>query len=186
LDTEILEESLSTATNKLLVTLLENFEPLCWPQKASRKERRASIYTYPNFQVYPKSATHLPRLHNLHQALASIHEPEFRILPSHSSLKKHTTPMMQILLIGKGGREHALAWKLNQSPKASHIYVVPGNGGTARGLSKVSNIDDVKEDDYPALVELAKKLGIDLVVVGPDQAVVDGIEGYFRAGAHLR
>jgi phosphoribosylamine-glycine ligase len=93
---------------------------------------------------------------------------------------------MQILLIGKGGREHALAWKLNQSPKASHIYVVPGNGGTARGLSKVSNIDDVKEDDYPALVELAKTLGIGLVVVGPDQAVVDGIEGYFRAGAHLR
>ncbi|KAH7328355.1 putative bifunctional purine Ade1 [Stachybotrys elegans] len=86
---------------------------------------------------------------------------------------------MKILLIGKGAREHALAWKLSQSPKVWHVYVVPGNGGTSR-LDNVSNLDCVRADDYAGLVTLAKVLGVGLVVAGPDDAVVDGIEGYFR------
>lgn len=90
------------------------------------------------------------------------------------------TPI-RILLIGSGGRESALAWKLDQSPRTEKIFVVPGNGGTAAGLAKVSNIDDIQADDYPGLVRLALKLKINLVIPGPDQAVVDGIEGYFRA-----
>jgi phosphoribosylamine--glycine ligase / phosphoribosylformylglycinamidine cyclo-ligase len=86
---------------------------------------------------------------------------------------------MRLFLIGKGGREHALAWKLAQSPLVEHIYVVPGNGGTAQGIAKVSNLS-ANTKDYPGLVTLAKEYKIDLVVVGPDDEVVDGIEGYFK------
>lgn len=88
----------------------------------------------------------------------------------------------RILLIGSGGREHALAWKLSQSASVEHVYVFPGNGGTVQ-TEKISNVVDesiASERDYPALVTLALKLNIGLVVVGPDSAVVDGIEGYFR------
>ena len=88
--------------------------------------------------------------------------------------------LLRVLLVGSGGRESALAWKLDQSPRVEKIFVVPGNGGTAAGLGKVSNIDHVKADDYPSLVELALQLHINLVIPGPDQAVVDGIEGFFR------
>ena len=88
--------------------------------------------------------------------------------------------LLKILLVGSGGREHALAWKLSQSPLVEHIYVVPGNGGTERLGSCVSNISDTAADDYPQLLLLSQRLGVGLVVVGPDQAVVDGIEGYFR------
>ncbi len=86
---------------------------------------------------------------------------------------------LKVLLVGKGGREHSLAWKLAQSPSVEHIYVVPGNGGTDQ-LPNTSNIRHVESNDYPGLVALAKDLGIGLVVAGPDDAVVDGIEGYFR------
>ncbi|MCJ1349790.1 hypothetical protein MMC31_008031, partial [Peltigera leucophlebia] len=89
-------------------------------------------------------------------------------------------PNLRILLVGKGGREHALAWKLSQSPMVEHIFVVPGNAGTAFGLIKVSNHTATAANDFPNLVLLAKKLHIGLVVAGPDDVVVDGIEGYFR------
>ncbi|PWW74357.1 phosphoribosylamine--glycine ligase [Tuber magnatum] len=86
---------------------------------------------------------------------------------------------MKILVVGSGGREHALAWKLSQSPNAEAIYVAPGNGGTAHGMKNVSNID-IGVGDFPALVAFATKNGIDLVVPGPEAPLVDGIEGYFR------
>ncbi|KAI9785881.1 MAG: hypothetical protein M1835_003205 [Candelina submexicana] len=85
----------------------------------------------------------------------------------------------RILVIGNGGREHALAWRLSQSRRVESIYVAPGNGGTV-GLSKVTNVNEVRADDYPALVKFAKKERIDLVVPGPEAPLVDGIEGYFR------
>ncbi|CUS10818.1 unnamed protein product [Tuber aestivum] len=86
---------------------------------------------------------------------------------------------MKILVVGSGGREHALAWKLSQSPNAEAIYVAPGNGGTAHGMKNVSNIN-ISVGDFPALVAFATKNGIDLVVPGPEAPLVDGIEGYFR------
>ncbi|KAF6808756.1 HET domain-containing protein [Colletotrichum sojae] len=86
---------------------------------------------------------------------------------------------LKILLVGKGGREHALAWKLTRSESVEHVYVVPGNGGTAT-LNKASNCLDVSEDDYPGLVELSKRLSINLVVVGPDSAVVGGLSDHFQ------
>ena len=67
------------------------------------------------------------------------------------------TPLT-ILLVGNGGREHALAWKLAQSPSVAHIYAVPGNGGTA-GLDKVTNVESVKAEDFAALVGFAKENG---------------------------
>lgn len=89
-----------------------------------------------------------------------------------------TTPL-RILIIGNGGRESALAWKLSQSSRVQKVFVVPGNGGTAN-FDKVSNVD-AKAEDYPGLVKLAKELSINLVVPGPDQLIVDGIEEFFHA-----
>jgi len=86
---------------------------------------------------------------------------------------------LRILLVGNGGREHALAWKLSQSPLVETIIAVPGNGGTA-GLPKVINTSSVAADDYPALVKLAQKECLNLVVPGPEAPLVDGIEGFFR------
>ena len=89
------------------------------------------------------------------------------------------------MIVGKGGREHALAWKLSQSPRVEHIYVVPGNGGTARGMPKVTNVPTVAATELGNLVNVAKDLRIGLVVVGPGCAVVGGIEKYFRDGMHI-
>ncbi|KAL2160538.1 hypothetical protein VTH06DRAFT_1226 [Thermothelomyces fergusii] len=86
---------------------------------------------------------------------------------------------LRILLIGNGGREHALAWKLAQSPLVESIIAVPGNGGTAR-LPKTTNHTSVAADDYPGLVDLARKHGVNLVVPGPEAPLVDGVEGFFR------
>ena len=89
---------------------------------------------------------------------------------------------LRILLVGSGGREHALAWKLSQSPRVDSIHVVPGNGGTARGLNKVENVDTVKADDFPGLVAFAREKNINLLVPGPEATLVAGIEGHFRKG----
>lgn len=89
---------------------------------------------------------------------------------------------LRILLIGNGGREHALAWKLSQSPRVDSIYVVPGNGGTGHGLKKVENVDTVRADDFPGLVAFAEKKNINLVVPGPEATLVAGIESHFRKG----
>ncbi|RDW89417.1 hypothetical protein BP6252_01449 [Coleophoma cylindrospora] len=86
---------------------------------------------------------------------------------------------IRILLVGNGGREHTLAWKLAQSPRVESIIAVPGNGGTST-CPKVTNNESVKADDYPGLVALAKKHNVNLVVPGPEAPLVDGIEGFFR------
>ncbi|EKD18026.1 uncharacterized protein L3040_004565 [Drepanopeziza brunnea f. sp. 'multigermtubi'] len=87
---------------------------------------------------------------------------------------------LRILLVGNGGRENALAWKLSQSPRVKSIIAVPGNGGTAT-CPKTFNDSSVKADDYPGLVAFAQVNNINLVVPGPEAPLVDGIEGYFRA-----
>ncbi|TVY43581.1 Bifunctional purine biosynthetic protein [Lachnellula occidentalis] len=88
---------------------------------------------------------------------------------------------LRILLIGRGGRESALAYKLSQSPHVEKIYVAPGNGGTARGLAKVSNLPEANEEDFDLLVQLSKELNVNLVVPGPDVPIVNGMEGHFRS-----
>ena len=86
---------------------------------------------------------------------------------------------LRVLLIGNGGREHALAWKLSQSPRVELIYAVPGNGGTAT-CPKVTNVASFAADDYPGLVAFAEGNGVNLVVPGPEAPLVDGVEGFFR------
>ncbi|KAK5166163.1 Bifunctional purine biosynthetic protein ADE1 [Saxophila tyrrhenica] len=89
---------------------------------------------------------------------------------------------LRILLIGNGGREHALAWKLEQSKKIECIHVVPGNGGTA-GLNKCTNITSVSADDFPGLVKYAKDNNLNFCVPGPEAPLVAGIVDYFKQHA---
>lgn len=86
---------------------------------------------------------------------------------------------LRVLLIGNGGREHALAWKLSQSPRVETIFAVPGNGGTAT-CPKVTNVTTVSAEDFPALVDFAQSNGVGLVVPGPEAPLVDGVEGFFK------
>ncbi|CAG8563062.1 9441_t:CDS:10 [Paraglomus brasilianum] len=87
--------------------------------------------------------------------------------------------LLNILLIGSGGREHAIAWRLTKSPRVEHVYVAPGNGGTAKGLSRVSNVP-IDTDDFAKLTKFAVVNHINLVVPGPEQPIVDGIEAAFK------
>ncbi|MFZ5579262.1 MAG: phosphoribosylamine--glycine ligase [Pseudomonadota bacterium] len=87
---------------------------------------------------------------------------------------------MKILVIGSGGREHALAWKLAQSPRVSKVFVAPGNAGTAREM-KCENID-LSATDVPALFTFAKNQGINLTVVGPEAPLAAGVVDIFRDG----
>jgi phosphoribosylamine--glycine ligase/phosphoribosylformylglycinamidine cyclo-ligase len=89
---------------------------------------------------------------------------------------------LRILVVGSGGREHALAWKLSHSPLVDVVYVAPGNGGTTLGSSpKIVNAT-VKVDDYLGLVALAQQKNVNLVVPGPEAPLIDGIKGYFQKG----
>ena len=88
---------------------------------------------------------------------------------------------LRILLVGNGGREHCLCWKLDQSPLVDSIFVVPGNGGTSL-VQKAENVHHVQPDDFPGLVAFAKEKNINLAVIGPEAPLVAGIEGFFRAG----
>lgn len=84
---------------------------------------------------------------------------------------------MKVLVIGGGGREHALAWKLAQSPKVQAVYVAPGNGGTASD----ARLENVAITDVKALREWAEKEKIALTVVGPEQPLAAGVVDEFRA-----
>lgn len=78
---------------------------------------------------------------------------------------------MKILLLGSGGREHALAWKIAQSERVEKLYIAPGNAGTEDSGINV----DIKVDDFEALKDFVSKKGIDMVVVGPEVPLVKGI-----------
>ncbi|ATS01102.1 phosphoribosylamine--glycine ligase [Porphyromonas gingivalis] len=84
---------------------------------------------------------------------------------------------MNILLLGSGGREHALAWKIAQSPLTNKLFVAPGNGGTE---DVAINIPEVDVNDFAAVAEVVQRESIDLLVVGPEEPLVRGIVGYFR------
>ncbi|ACQ59517.1 phosphoribosylamine--glycine ligase [Vibrio cholerae B33] len=94
-----------------------------------------------------------------------------------SCLSKDFT--MQVLIIGSGGREHALAWKVAQNPQVDTIYVAPGNAGTALE-HKVQNVN-IGITDIPALVAFAQDKAIELTIVGPEAPLVIGVVDAFRA-----
>ena len=85
---------------------------------------------------------------------------------------------MQVLIIGGGGREHALAWKVAQSPQVKQVYCAPGNAGTAKE-KKVENVP-IEPDDINALVAFARETEIDLSIVGPEAPLVAGVVDVFR------
>ena len=89
--------------------------------------------------------------------------------------------MERILLLGSGGREHALAWKIAQSPKLEKLFIAPGNAGTALVGENVP----MKADDFDAIKTFVLANAITMVVVGPEDPLVKGIYDYFKADAEL-
>lgn len=83
---------------------------------------------------------------------------------------------MKVLVVGSGGREHALAWKLKQSPQVTHVYCAPGNAGTAKDAINV----EISAEDGDRLVEFARREQIDLTVIGPEVPLVAGVVDLFR------
>lgn len=87
-----------------------------------------------------------------------------------------------ILVIGSGGREHAIALKLIDSPRVSHVYVAPGNGGTAEGQHPgISNVDASVAEDHEAIVQFVKSKSVSLVAVGPEVPLVEGVADALKA-----
>jgi len=84
---------------------------------------------------------------------------------------------MKVLVIGSGGREHTIVWKLAQSKKVSKIYCIPGNGG----ISQIAECVSIDTLNFPLVTEFAKKEGVDLTVVGPEVPLVAGIVDFFQA-----
>lgn len=84
---------------------------------------------------------------------------------------------MKVFVIGSGGREHALVWKLKKSPRVTGVFCAPGNGGIAQEATCVP----IKIADHEALVDFARREGIDLTVVGPDDALAAGLVDRFQA-----
>ena len=87
---------------------------------------------------------------------------------------------MNILLVGSGGREHALAWKMSASPRLGRLWVAPGNAGTARLGPNVVNVD-ISVEDVPSLVAFAVEKRVDLAVVGPEAPLAAGLGDALRA-----
>src|SRR3954463_9715956 len=83
---------------------------------------------------------------------------------------------LKVLVIGKGGREHALCWKLKQSPRVQAVYCAPGNAGTALDVQNVA----IEPGDQRGLVQFARKEGIGLTVVGPEEPLAKGIVDVFQ------
>lgn len=89
---------------------------------------------------------------------------------------------MNILILGSGGREHALAWKIKQSKKTNNLYIAPGNAGTGLEGKNV----DIATTDFPAIKQFVLEKHIDMVVVGPETPLVKGIYDFFYEDAELK
>lgn len=87
--------------------------------------------------------------------------------------------MRNVLLLGSGGREHALAWKIAQSELLGKLYIAPGNAGTCQEGENVN----IKATDFPALKDFVLKHAVDMIVVGPEDPLVQGVYDYFKADA---
>ncbi|MDR1161851.1 MAG: phosphoribosylamine--glycine ligase [Tannerellaceae bacterium] len=89
---------------------------------------------------------------------------------------------MNILLLGSGGREHALAWKIAQSPKVHNLFIAPGNAGTRQVGTNVL----LQATDFPAIKDFVRVNNIDMVVVGPEDPLVNGIYDFFKSDPLLQ
>ena len=84
---------------------------------------------------------------------------------------------MNILVLGSGGREHAIAWALSKSPRCDELFVAPGNGGTA---AVATNVNDVDMMSGSSVLSFVREHGVDLVVVGPEAPLVAGVADELR------
>ncbi|RZS97008.1 phosphoribosylamine--glycine ligase [Cecembia calidifontis] len=89
---------------------------------------------------------------------------------------------MDILLLGSGGREHAFAWKIVNSPKCTKLYVAPGNAGTAEIAENIN----LAVSDFEGIAQFVKEKNIDMVVVGPEEPLVKGIVDFFQSKGDLK
>ena len=89
---------------------------------------------------------------------------------------------MKLLLLGSGGREHALAWKIAQSPKIEKLYIAPGNAGTCNVGENVA----IKADDFEAIKTFVLENGVNMVVVGPEDPLVKGVYNFFKEDEALK
>ncbi len=96
------------------------------------------------------------------------------LLSAQSSSSPHH---YDLLLLGSGGREHALAWKIAQSPKIEQLFIAPGNAGTAQVGTNVA----LRADDFEGIERFVLEHNINMVVVGPEDPLVKGIYDYFTA-----
>lgn len=143
-------------------------DPVVVPQHAfSFLKACIAAGTQPDFFVYPGEP------HNMrgHQSV-HLHE---RISQYFFDYLKQI-PIMKLLLLGGGGREHALAWKIAQSKKCDKLYIAPGNAGTADCGENVN----IKADDFEKLKDFAVDYHVDMVVVGPEDPLVKGIYDNFK------
>ncbi len=88
---------------------------------------------------------------------------------------------MNILILGSGGREHAFGWKIAQSPQCDKLYIAPGNAGTAA----IGENINIGVNDFDAIGSFVKENNVDLVIVGPEDPLVNGISDYFKADGEL-
>ncbi len=109
--------------------------------------------------------------------------PKKKKVPQYVSVfrRKDKVRMEKVLLLGSGGREHALAWKIKQSPRVKELFIAPGNAGT----SKLGTNIPIKADDFEGIRRLVLEKDIQMVVVGPEDPLVKGIYDYFQADPDL-
>ncbi|MEM6771013.1 MAG: phosphoribosylamine--glycine ligase, partial [Bacteroidota bacterium] len=88
---------------------------------------------------------------------------------------------MKLLLLGSGGREHALAWRLSQSPLCTSLFIAPGNAGTEAYGTNLA----LDPNDFPALKSAVLEHGISMVICGPEEPLVRGVQDFFKADAQL-
>ena len=122
--------------------------------------------------------------YELHQPYNSmiVAEPTSNYSIAYSKEKITKNIIMKILLLGSGGREHALAWKIVQSPKVEKLYIAPGNAGT----TAVGENVNIKATDFEAISAFALKENIQMIVVGPEDPLVKGIYDYFQNRPELK
>lgn len=90
--------------------------------------------------------------------------------------------MMNILLLGSGGREHAMAWKISQSPRCSKLFIAPGNAGTSQCGANVA----ISVTDFQAIKNFVLENDISMVLVGPEDPLVEGIHDFFLEDDKLK
>ena len=108
--------------------------------------------------------------------------PETQELKNSKTQNNLKTQNMKLLLLGSGGREHALAWKITQSSKVEKLYIAPGNAGTREVGENVA----IKADDFNAIKQFVLENKVDMVVVGPEDPLVKGVYDFFRDDEALK